>query len=290
MARVFYQQGEFEKSADIYMNFLLRSNPVTPSDYMEAAWNFYRLKRYDEALGILYNMESKAAQHLIFMEKYIIRALIARDYCDTETTEALLESFEAEFGAVIEGIKTGEPLKSFPLLQKVELADTLEYRQVVKTIEELEIERKKIPDLDSDLRELVNYLYDSELKMLSKERSLREASALDTLANHLIILGESLRFLKFDVAREKYSTDRVFKEVLPASKILVDDLDEKLFRVHWTQMGDYWRDERLVYKSLVKNRCDEEDQVNEVAKDQKSTESPKEGSSEESQISDDLLE
>jgi tetratricopeptide (TPR) repeat protein len=257
LARIYYEQGEFEKSADIYMSFLLRTNPVTPSDYMEAAWAFYRLHRYDDALGILYNMESKAAHHLIFLEKYIIRALIYRDECGINTTASLIDSFEKEFGAVIDGIKMGEPLRNFPVLARVEHPETAEYRQAVKTLDELRREKRSVDLLDSSVRELANYLYDTEIKMLSRQKGVYEYEALEVLANHLVILGESLRFLKFDVAREKFNPDRVFREVQPKSKILVDDVDEMQFRLHWTQMGDYWRDERLNYKGLVRNICDE---------------------------------
>ncbi len=259
LARIYYEQGEFEKSADIYRSFILKTNPVNPSDYMEAAWSFYRLKRYDDALGMLYNMESRAAHHLVFLEKYIIRALISRDSCGVATTASLIESFEKEFGAVIDGIKMGESLRKFPILMRVENPDTLAYRQVMKSIEELNIEKTSIDDLSSDVRDLATYLYDSELKMLTRSKGLYEDQALEILANHLVILGESLRFLRFDVEREKFNPDRVFRELAPKSKILVEDLDDEQFRLHWTQMGDYWRDERLNYKGLVRNICDELD-------------------------------
>jgi tetratricopeptide (TPR) repeat protein len=261
LARIYYEQGEFEKAADIYMSFLLRTNPVTPSDYMEAAWAFFRIRHYDDALGVLYNMESKAAHHLIFLEKYIIRALVYRDYCGVTTTESLINSFEKEFGAVIDGIKMGEPLRKFPILGRVEHAETAEYRQVVKSLDELSREKANVEDLDSSVRELANYLYDSEIKMLARQKGLYEDAALETLANHLVILGESLRFLKFDVAREKFNPDRVFRPESPKSKILVEDIDELQFRLHWTQMGDYWRDERLNYKGLIANICDEPEPI-----------------------------
>lgn len=286
LARIYYEQGEFEKAADIYMSFLLRTNPVTPSDYMEAAWAFFRIRHYDDALGILYNMESKAAHHLIFLEKYIIRALVYRDYCGVSTTEALINSFEKEFGAVIDGIKMGEPLRKFPILGRVEHPETAEYRQVVKSLDELTREKANIDALDSSVREIATYLYDSEIKMLTRQKGLYEDAALETLANHLVILGESLRFLKFDVAREKFNPDRVFRPETKKSAVLVEDVDEMQFRLHWTQMGDYWRDERLNYKGLVANVCDEPEPI--PGQENKDGEGSKEDKGSPADVSDEL--
>lgn len=256
LARIYYEKEEFEKSLDIYETFLLKLNPIAPSDWIEAAWNLYRLKKYDEALGYIYNMDSKAAFDLVFLEKYVIRALIYREYCNVESTESLINSFDRDFGTVIEGIKLGEPLSVYPILRRIEHPQTQEYRQVMNTIDSLQREKKDVSRLSSSLRPMADYLYSSEIQMLDRRRKLLEDTAVDILSNHLVILGESLKFLKFDVAREKFNPDRVFKDLVPQSKVLVEDIDEKNFRLRWTQKGDYWRDERLLYRGLLRNQCD----------------------------------
>ncbi len=122
--------------------------------------------------------------------------------------------------------------------------------------------------------------------MLTRQKGLYEDAALETLANHLVILGESLRFLKFDVAREKFNPDRVFRPETKKSAILVEDVDEMQFRLHWTQMGDYWRDERLNYKGLVANVCDEPEPI--PRQENKDGEGSKEDKGSPADVSDEL--
>lgn len=256
LARIHYELQEFDKSLEIYQSFLLKISPITPNDWLEAAWNQYQLKNFPEALGLLYNFESHAKGSTQQLERYVLRVLIYREYCSTDATAKLLQSFENEFGALIDGIKLGEPLSSFPDLVKIDLPETQEYRQFVQTLAELDSESKRISQLPSRLRSLARYLYVTEINMLKRSKQMAQDQAQEKLARHLVILGESLRFLQFDVAREKYNPDRVFAEQVPEDLKLVDATDEKNFRLHWLQWGDYWRDERVLYRGLLKNKCE----------------------------------
>ena len=92
---------------------------------------------------------------------------------------------------------------------KIEHPETYEYRQSIRSIEELEIEQKHINLLPEKLRPLAEYLYSSEIKMLARRKVSLENEALQVLAKHLVILSESLKFLKFEVIREKYNPDNV---------------------------------------------------------------------------------
>ena len=257
MARIYYELGQFDKSLEIYQTFLMKLNPLSPGDWVEASWNLYQLKRYPEALGILYNLESKSSGPSIPLEKYVLRGLIYREYCSVNATDQLIKSFNKEFGTTINGIKLGEPLASFPQLLKIELPEAQEYRQYTQILNQLDAEFKKIDTLPSKTRSLANYVYVSEMNMLKRGRQYYEDPAFVALARHLVILGESLRFLKFDVARERYNPDRVFAEILPeTSPKLVDSTDEMNFRLHWLEWGDHWRDERMLYQGLMKKKCD----------------------------------
>ena len=255
LARIHYELGDYQKSLEIYETFLLKVNPMNPSDWIEAAWNLYQLKKYPEALGMLYNLEAKTQEPTVPLEKYVLRGLIYREFCSTIATEQLLKSFNKDFGATINGIKVGEPLSSFNLLTTVSHPQAQEYRQYTHAISELEREVKQVGSLPKVVRELATYLYTSELAMLKRGRLYFEDHALEALARHLVILGESIRFLRFDVARERFSPDRVFAEVPVEPVKLVESTDEAGFRLHWLQWGDYWRDERMLYRGLVKSAC-----------------------------------
>jgi tetratricopeptide (TPR) repeat protein len=255
LARIYYEKENFEKSLEIYETFLLKTNPVVPTDWLEAAWNQYRLKHYPEALGYTYNFESLSAGPTVQLEQYILRALIYREYCQVKNIQMLSQGFEKQFGKVLDGIKLGEPLTPVPNIVKIEIPDTLEYRVSILSAENLAAEKNKIATLKKSLRPLADYLYSSELEMLKRRKQSLESDALQAIAKHLIILNESLRFLRFDVIREKYNPDTVFADEKPPETLLVDATDEDTFRLHWRQWGDYWRDERLLFRGNIKNKC-----------------------------------
>src|SRR5262249_4791115 len=148
LARVYFDQGEHAKAWDIYANFLLKLNPAQPSDWVEAAWNLYRLKRPAEALGMLYNLESKAAAStFVNLEKYRLRALVYRSLCQPAAADSLIESFDKEFGKTLEGIKRGEPLSRLDQLVRIEVPENLEYRQLSLAIPYLNAELAQVGQL-----------------------------------------------------------------------------------------------------------------------------------------------
>lgn len=255
LARIYYEQGEYAKSLEIYQSFLLKTDPLVPTDWLESAWSLYQLKRHDEALGALYNLEAKSTGEPVPLEKFLLRGLIYREYCAIAATKKLVDTFQAQFGATIDGIKMGEPLAKFGQLRKIAHPDAERYRQYGVTLARLGDEAGRVKRLPAKLRGLADYVYRSETEMLRRGRQYHEDRALEALAKHLVILGESLRFLQFDVTREKFSPDRVFAEVTaPPPKLI--ETDDTNYRLHWVQWGDYWRDERALYRGLVKTKCD----------------------------------
>ena len=133
LARIYYEKKQYTKSLDIYRAFLLKLNPIQPSDWIEAAWNEYFLKHDAEALGLLFNLESRAAGREVSFEKYALRALIYRDHCAVSSAEALVQSFEKDFGAALAGIKAGDSPRKYPELARVETSEGSPFRHLMST-------------------------------------------------------------------------------------------------------------------------------------------------------------
>jgi tetratricopeptide (TPR) repeat protein len=256
LARLYFEREEYAKSLDIYNSFLLKLNPITPSNWVEAAWALYHLKRYPEALGMLYNLESKTTDGTINLEKYTIRALIYREICAITHAESLIQSFETDFGPFIQGIKRGESLSKFPVLAQIDIPENAKYHEIASTLIELRRESEHIKDLPRADQSLANYLYVTEVKMLSQRGRGYSEKAQDNAASALVLLSEQLRFLKYDVAREKFNPDMVFKPTETKSHALVENFGTT-YQLRWNQFGDYWSDEREVYQGMVPNRCGE---------------------------------
>jgi hypothetical protein len=254
LARMLYEQTLYQQSFDIYQNYLLRLNPVDDLDWIEAAWALYRLGRDEEALGYLFNIDAGHPGY-IYLEQYIIRSLIYREKCDQKATASLGESFDKAFGTTLEGIKTGKSLKQFPLLKKIYLGNN-DYYKIDRLAMELNLEKKRLSELPRKLRDRADFLYTTELTNLERQRDSAEEEALDGAGRSLLILAESLRFLKFDVAREKYNPDKVFAPDPPPLDKVITENSPTNFDIHWIQWGDLWRDERLLMRALIKNRCE----------------------------------
>jgi tetratricopeptide (TPR) repeat protein len=255
LARVYFEAEEYARALQIYDEFLLRLNPITPSDWLEAAWNLYYLKRYPETLGYLFNLESRTVDPTVTLEKYVLRALAYRALCSVSVAESLVSSFEKDFGDVLKGIKRGEPLHKFPVLFRLDVPGNSLFRAVDTTITELERERAALPKLPPDRLSVATYLYDSELRMQRQRLRQFTDRALERASTQLVMMAEHLRFLKFDVAREKFNPDTVFREIKDEPKALVDDSQEKVYTIRWYQLGDFWRDERINFKGSEPNRC-----------------------------------
>lgn len=256
LARAYFEQENYSRAYDIYSTFLLKLQPVDPRDWLEAAWCLYYLKRNGEALGMLYNLESRAASDFVNLEKYTIRALIYRNQCAVNNAELLAQSFQKDFGFIITGIKRGKPLVFYQRIANLDVPENSDYQQLAQNLEWLGAEQKLLRLLPSKMQGLAAYLYRSEIRMLSRRAKLYATDAFDRAAKKLVMVDENLRFLKFAVQREKFNPDMVFEAPSATEDMsAVLDTGSENVRIHWLQNGDYWRDERLNYKGILPNRC-----------------------------------
>jgi tetratricopeptide (TPR) repeat protein len=267
LARIHFERKQYVESLDIYRTFLLRLNPVTPADWLEASWNLYYLKRYDEALGYLYNLESKAAGPGVDLEKFVLRALVYRDLCNPSLMGHLLRDFDGAFGATIARIKNGDTLTRIGQLETLMIPENADQYARYVARRELRAERAYIERLSPKVRPLARYVYQAELKMLDQVTRMHAEAALRRSADYLVTLGESLHFLKFDVARERYNPDVVFQvdaeapgPSAPAPSPYAaltgaDGAPLDAFTFSWRQAGDFWRDERQSFRGGISSQC-----------------------------------
>jgi len=259
MARIYFELGEFERALDIYTNFLLKTNPIKSTDWLEAAWTFYHLKYYNKALGLLYNLESKTFGEVIHLEKFILRALIYRKLCQTELMDGLLNSFINKFGYVVNGVKEGKLISSFKGLEVLSSEQNKEFFKY-------NFLKKKIRDESDEIlvkvkneeliinTKLYEYLISTEESILEVNAQMYEESSKHEAVKYLVLLYENLRFLKYDVVLEAFNPNTVFIE---REKLNLDSTSSKesKFSFYWPQKGPYWADERLHYKTWLKNLC-----------------------------------
>lgn len=259
IARIHFEMQNYEKSLLYYNDFLLRTNPINPTDWIEKAWNLYYLKRYEDALGTLYNMESEAAKQYNNFERYIIRASTYLNLCATDNVKKLVENFEEEYKSSIDGINNGKELSKLKEIETIARFSDPRYKEMLDSLNHITQEREGIEDdISSELLGVANYLFDTEIKVLRQLSLFYRENAINKAAHDLTMLNESLKFLQFGTEREKYNPAVVFRPRDDSEEILIDQIDmaDRGFVFHWMQQGQFWRDERNKYKGNIKNQCD----------------------------------
>lgn len=259
MARIHFERGEYEKALEIYRDFLLKLNPMHPNDWLETGWAYFHLKKYPEAVGVLFNLESKSAGKELNLEKFNLRALAYRATCSTPQMDELIQDFENQFKTVLEGIKRGEPYERFPQLATLDLPENAEFNQVRQVVAGLESEQKAIEKWTGPEGDLVRYIVKTELAIQQRRYKALFKDALNRIAGQVLLVSEQMKFLKFDIERSKYNPRLVFRtitEETPRANI-AEGLSPNEFEVRWLQFGDFWRDERTQLKALLVDRCGE---------------------------------
>jgi tetratricopeptide (TPR) repeat protein len=259
IARIHFEMKDYEKSLVYYNDFLLRTNPITPTDWIEKSWNLFYLKRYEDALGTLYNMESQAAKQYNNFERFIIRASIYLNLCATDNVKKLVENFEEEYKSAIDAIINGKQLSTMSEIEAIARFSNPRYKEMMDSLNFMTQERENIEDdISSELVGVSNYLFDTEIKVLRQLALFYRESAINKAAHDLTMLNESLKFLQFGTEREKYNPAVVFRPRDDAEEILIDQIDlaDRGFLFQWMQQGQFWRDERNKYKGSIKNQCD----------------------------------
>jgi tetratricopeptide (TPR) repeat protein len=259
IARIHFEMQNYDKSLLYYNDFLLRTNPITPTDWVEKSWNLFYLKRYEEALGTLYNMESQAAKNYNNFERFIIRASIYLNLCATDNVKKLVENFESEYKSSIDGIINGKQLSTLSEIEVIAKFSNPRYKEMMDSLNFMTQEREGVEDdLSDELIGVANYLFDTEIKVLRQMSLFYREKAINKAAHDLTMLNESLKFLQFGTEREKYNPAVVFRPRDVSEEILVDQIDlaDRGFLFQWLQQGQFWRDERNKYKGNISNQCD----------------------------------
>jgi len=257
LARVYFKQENYLKSLDIYESFLTKLNPITPSDWLEMGWNLYYLKRYQESLGILYNLESLVVTPPYNLENYIIRALVYLDLCATDNVEKLITKFQKTYDVAIQGIINGKPLRNYKDLLLIFSNQNKNFYDTQNVMTNLMTEyNTHLKKLSADAQPLAAFIYKSEYLMLTKKINFYLENVYNASATQLIMTAESLKFLKFSVMREKFNPDTVFNSIISQEfKNSFEDTGDKGFTLIWEQRGDYWRDERNKFFGDISNQC-----------------------------------
>ena len=192
-------------------------------------------------------------------EKYILRAVIYKQICAEEQLANLSNDFNATFGQILQGIKLGKALSSYPELRKIgspQGARRQKWEQTRLQLDGLKAEAPQISSLSS--RVMADFLYRTEIKNLEQQASFSRNDQLSSAAEQLLLTSESLAFLRFEMQRASVDPSHVFQAEKRREEDLLRPSDsdpDQAFTVTWKANGDYWRTERPLYNALIEDGC-----------------------------------
>jgi hypothetical protein len=167
-------------------------------------------------------------------------------------------SFNAGYESVLSGIKDGTPLSQFEALHQLPIPENAAYVEAYEKLKGLRNESAKISQLSPKSLRIAQYLYRTEIEAQEVHLRLYMNEALQRAAEKLFTISETLKFLSFDVAREKFNPNVVFEAPTAQRAIFSErSLLHPVRQLAWKQFDDYWRDERASYIVEIKNRCAE---------------------------------
>ncbi len=255
LAQLHFTLKEYDAAKEIYQDFLLKVNPVRYADWIELAWVQFYQNDFSGSLGSLVNIKSSGNTGVSF-EPYIIKASIYKQLCDDKSVKKLSEEFNSQYKGLIDRVTLGADIENDQQLEEI-LAHVNEDFFIITFMRKHLTEEIKRFESDRSMSntKLVMGFYEAEINRLERMRTYYYQQAKSSALSKIIEISESLRFLAFYAAREKFNTKYVFK----VKRKKLDFFTYNQFKdqfVLWRHNGLFFNDERLNYKVELFDQCD----------------------------------
>lgn len=282
MARVFYSTRAFDTSLKYYGK-IPRKNRAWLSALFESSWAFFRIDKYNKALGNLLTLNSPFFADAYFPEGPILSAVIFIYNCKYQRVRDVLEDFEDDYeplqGAITDLVnKYQDPVEMLEWYRTLvrgggdvdeELrriigaaGDDQQLARKLELIEIIDRERQRYKELgeikNRPLGEKLEETLDQEQGLAKAEAGELIRKRLNRVVTELQDLVLQKKSILFEVARaEKGEIDadvrsQMVTEAQVTARPEVETNDEELF---WVFDGEYWKDELGYYNFNVNTEC-----------------------------------
>lgn len=256
VARLLYEQKKYPEAYELYTK--IDSSPLEQdSVFLEKAWTLYFMKRYQDALGALNALWSpRAKKRFFYPEKFVLKALIFRKLCQYEAAKSVVVDFQNHYGEAIETIlNRDDPFTSRTLtnaaMWNTEIRGKTQFIDVLKREKDMASSQSgkwKSIGLEDFLIKIYDMKIDEYQKLIDNDLLDR----FKEVSNQLLDYYEQMRIVEYELSLDELS--RLKKPPLDVEKVEPIPLFYK-GKIYWPFDGEYWTDELLLYKHLIKNRC-----------------------------------
>ncbi len=286
LARVHYEHKQFNYAL-FYYNHIHRDSETWLESLFEASWAWFRLGKYQKALGNLITLDSPFFREEYFPEGLVLRAVTYYENCRYPESNQIVREFKARYQplhrevekllakaqspesyykhllAIQKAPGSGKSGKMLRRILKVALADN-DLRLLNASVLEIEKEIRRI--LKAKRSFATSNFAERMVSFLNTRKAdlMKEAGHLTK--NRLLQQRDFLGGLISQALRIKLENDTAELEVLKRIEAGEEDLgpmllpydwsaatdDEKLY---WPYQGEYWRDELGTYEYTLTWGC-----------------------------------
>jgi len=281
LARAYYGVRDYTKAIEYY-DRVSEESGLWLDSLFEKAWAYYKLGKYDRALGSLHTVSSPYFEEEFYPEAFILKAVIFYRNCYYDEALATVDPFYSEYYAVLKELEAvlethKDPDQFYQYLAAISVRGA-QYSVKVKKIFNAALADRRLRALFSFVvhisREIAlveqlkglgpaSQLANILLPDLIAFRSITMAEAGKLARERLLRVHKELRDLLSQALRVRFETLNAQKGILTeaegseilASDVLTQEVPVDFEHTKWPFDGEYWRDELGSYYYPLPSRC-----------------------------------
>ena len=251
LARLFYEQGQFEEADFMYAQIRKRILQQA-ENLLERAWAEYRLGNLEKAMGLLYAFEAPSFRDAFKPEYFILKSFIYKDVCHYDKALGVIEEFKSRYGVALEIIYSRQaPGDNHALM--LYLLNKKQISRTWKFMELLEREKAACQKFaDEALRSYLDKLYELQIQQSRNILRRQIEEEYEKVANELLQYEENAHLMEYEIGLDMYK--RVYEAHYREAPKAQSQADAPKRAVYPFQ-GEFWNDELADYQVTLPNKC-----------------------------------
>lgn len=253
LARLFYEQGKFNESDQLYQ--ALEENILAQSqNLLERAWAHYRMGNPEKAMGLLYAFEAPSFRNSLTPEYYMLKSFIYKDVCHYQSALSVVDDFKEHYGASLSGIYgRGRLSENNDLL--LLLLNRKNIKQIWDFLGLLEKERASCDAFRGEgADEFYSYL--DRIYALQIQESTSRLKAViepeyEKYADALLQYEEEAHLMAYEIGLDMYQRVNQYHYAQEQNQ----DKGSSQDIVVYPFQGEFWNDELADLKVVLPNKC-----------------------------------
>lgn len=254
LARLLYEKAEYQRSDDLYQG-ISHNIVYQAQNLMERAWDHYRMKNQEKAMGLLYAFKAPVYRNYFTPEYFLLKSFIYKDVCHYQRALAVIDEFREHYTLSLDIVYTRKDLRDNQVL----LLALLGQRNVGRVwtfLRRLDKEKARIEKVDDpELKAYLENIYTLKIKEVRKEFQLLIEEKYEALANELLEYEEKADLMAYEVGLDMYQRVYQYHYTEDKDKKEMKKRVARHYNAFYPFQGEFWNDELNAYKVTLDDKC-----------------------------------